>query len=152
MKVVLEKKNGAHKTISFGLYMSFFECLKPYSVFSACRARGRVCLEHLVFTKLYELPLILVLKIKTTTIHKNFFRNKLFRDGAISFYLDQLVSIRVSKFTYVTQTTNISLETRSPPFLGQGVSVGLSVFSYPKTLSCLFPFFKSLCYFFFNYL
>ena len=85
-------------------------------------------------------------KIKTTLLFtKTSSETKLFRDGANSFYLDQLVSIRVSKFTYVTQTTNISLRTRSPLFLGQGVSVGLSVLSYPKTLSCLFPFFKSLC-------
>ena len=58
--------------------------LKPYSVFSACRARGRVCLEHLVFTKLYELLLLssswkpreYSSRSKRHTIHKNFFRNK----------------------------------------------------------------------------
>ena len=85
------------------------------------------------------------------TIHKNFFTNKAVSDGAISSYLDQLVSTRVSKFTYGSSSNpdyqyQSLLKTRSPPFLGQGVSVGLSVLSYSKTLtrSCSFPFFENL--------
>ena len=84
------------------------------------------------------------LRSKRHYYSKNFLRRKKpFSDGPISFYLDHLVSTRVSKFTY---GFFIGLKTRSHLRLGLGGSVGFSVLSYPrwivefflKSLSTLF--------------
>ena len=134
--------------------------LKPYSVLSACRARGRVCLEQLVIHQVVWISYLILrpktrlwvfFKVKMTLLFTKTSSQKAVSDGAISSYLDQLVSTHVSKFIYGSSSNpdyqyQSLLKTRSPPFLGQGVSVGLSVLSYPKTLtrSCSFPFFKGL--------
>ena len=76
-QLVLEQKNGAHITISVGLYTSFIMGLKPYSVLSACRARGRVCLEQLVIHQVVWIAYLILhpktrlwvfFKVKTTLL------------------------------------------------------------------------------------
>ena len=124
--------------ISVCLYLLFTSFVTS-SVFPACSSRS-----EWIFTKLCELlaPLELsIMMIVRLKKKKRLFRNKALSDGAILFYLDHLVSTRVSKdplsishTTRLTQATNIGLETRSPLFLGVGGSVDLSVlsYSYPK--------------------
>ena len=120
-----------------------------------------LCLEQAanwLFTKLYELVLLLSLVLKTA-IHKIFFRNEAVSDGAISFYIDQLMHAWALAFPNsrmvlrVTQTTNsVSNAFISVPGT-TNIPVGLLLaLSYPKTLSCLFPFFKSLSKLFKNLL
>ena len=118
-----QKNNSAHKTISFGLYTSFFELEAIFCIFSMWFSL--VGLRLVIHQIMWITSLVNDLNIVPTCVFfintlllKNFLRNDYTSTSSESWALvfpnTLMVHLSVSNSTRVTKTTNIGLKTRSP--------------------------------------